>query len=541
MTDAQKSFFSVYRLSLLLFLLFELVSFWAFIVPPFSSAAWLIIIAVAATLAVTRPELAMLVLLAELFIGSQGGYMVTFGAEQGLFLSLRHGLFLIVVGIWFAELVAATLAGGDRRRTAWDWFRAMAKRGILVPYALLLVVIVFGIVRGLILGNGYGTVFFDVDRYLYYGLFPALVAAFARPETRLRAAAVLCAAITSSVAKALGVLFFFSHRIFIAASNIYIWIRDTRVGEITIMTADFYRIFFQSQIFILVTVFALALLAAYAGDRKRLPARFAAALVCWSMVSMVLSLSRSFWFGGAVATLALAAVLAWAKAGVAIWRRLAVLGAGAAIVSVAIVAAVYYFPFPSKSGELSLTSLLGDRALSLGDAAANSRWALLPKLTEAAMKRPVFGSGFGTTVTYTTSDPRLLASSKTGEYTTYAFEWGYHDLWLKIGLAGLAVYAWLVAMLLRPLFRALKASRGLLRTPDMAFDGGQKEKAVVTAGLLAGAVALLATNVFSPYLNHPLGIGILMLLGALGCSGYFDAAGGAEGSASSSVANPKSL
>jgi hypothetical protein len=387
----------------------------------------------------------------------------------------------------------------------------------------MLAVIVFGVIRGAVLGNGYGTIFFDADRYLYYGLFPALVAAFARPEMRRRAAAVLCAAITSSVAKALGVLYFFSHRIFIAASNIYIWIRDTRVGEITIMTADFYRIFFQSQIFILVSVFAMALVVAYAGSLKRSHARFAAALVCWSMVSMVLSLSRSFWFGGAVATLALAAVLVWGRAGSAVWRRLAALGAVSVLGSVAIVAAVYYFPFPNKSGEMSLSSLLGERALSLGDAAANSRWALLPKLTEAAMKRPVFGSGFGTTVTYTTSDPRLLASSKTGEYTTYAFEWGYHDLWLKIGLVGLAVYGWLIAMLLRPVVRAISASRGLLRSADIEFDDGRKQAAVITAGILVGAAALLATNVFSPYLNHPLGIGILMLIGAVGCSGYFDA------------------
>ncbi|HSD12466.1 MAG TPA: hypothetical protein VLC10_02810, partial [Patescibacteria group bacterium] len=104
-----------------------------------------------------------------------------------------------------------------------------------------------------------------------------------------------------------------------------------------------------------------------------------------------------------------------------------------------------------------------------------------------------------------------------------------------------AVYGWLVVMLLRPLVRGIRESRGLLRAAGMEFDGGQKQKAVVTAGLLAGAVALLATNVFSPYLNHPLGIGTLMLLGALGCSGYFDAGGGTDGSARSSSAPAKSL
>lgn len=515
-------FAPVYRLTLLLIVMFELVSLAAFLLPAaVSSAVWMIIIALVAALAVMRFDLAMLVLLAELFIGSQGGYLVSLGREQGLDLSLRHGLFLVIVAVWSAELVAATIAGGARRREAWDPLIRMQRRGALLPYVMLLLVIVFGVIRGALLGNGYGTIFFDVDRYLYYALFPALVAALAKPEMRLRLAAVLCAAITGSVGEALVTLFFFSHRVFVVASNMYVWIRDTRVGEITVMAADFYRIFFQSQIFILVTVFAAALIFAYSADLKTKRARCAAAFVGWSMVSMVLSLSRSFWFGGVAAAAALLAILAWGKAELKVWRRLGALAVGSVVAAVALIAAVYYFPYPNKSGQLSLTSLLGDRALSLGDPAANSRWALLPKLTEAAMRRPIFGSGYGTTVTYTTSDPRLLASNKTGEYTTYAFEWGYHDLWLKIGLVGLAIYGWFIACLLRPLARTIMASRKEYRAADLAALSGRKPTALFAAGLFVGVVALLATNVFSPYLNHPLGIGILMLIGALGAHGVF--------------------
>ncbi|HTK05508.1 MAG TPA: glycosyltransferase family 2 protein, partial [Candidatus Eisenbacteria bacterium] len=445
-------FYKTYRMALLLFLLFECVSISAYLLPVTESVIYLTVLGTVAVIALFRPDLAMLVLLAELFIGSQGGYLIVFGAEQGLYLSLRHGLFLLIVAVWFAELLASTFAGGDRRKQAWEWFRLMGKRGILVPYALMLCIIVFGVVRGVLLGNRFNNVFFDVDRYFYFGLFPALVAAFASPSLRRRAVPVLAAAITSAVLKALAILFFFSHRMFVVASNVYVWVRDTRVGEITIMVSDFYRIFFQSQVFILMTVFTAVLLFAYAASTKSPRARGAAAFVCWSMVSMILSLSRSFWFGGAVATLALAAVLVWGRAKAVIWRRLVVVGLGSVVAAVALIAIVYAFPYPNKSGQVSLTTLLGERAFSLGDAAANSRWALLPKLAEAAEKRPVFGSGFGTTVTYQTSDPRLLASSKTGEYTTYAFEWGYHDLWLKIGLLGLAVYGWFIVRALAPLF-----------------------------------------------------------------------------------------
>ncbi len=514
-----RTFHGTYRVALLLIVLFELLSMCAWLVPALSSPIFVLIIGITAYLAATRIDLAMLVLLAELFIGSQGGYMVTLGAEQGLEMSLRHGLFLIIVFVWFAELVASTAAGGARRKEAWAWWGALRQHKLLYPYLGVLAMICYGVARGLAQHHGYGLVFFDGDRYLYYGLFPALVTAFAKPNMLRHAGAVLAAAVTTCVAKALVVLFFFSHRVFVVAKALYLWVRDTRVGEITIQTADFYRIFFQSQIFILVALFAVALLFAYAANDSGRMARRALAFVCWAMVAMVLSLSRSFWFGGAVGVIALVAILGLVRAEPKIWARLGLLGIGSVYVAVAIIAAVYFFPFPNKSGSLSISSLLGQRALSLSDDAAKSRWALLPKLNEAAMEHPVLGSGFGRTVTYETHDPRLLASNKTGSYTTYAFEWGYHDLWLKLGFLGLALYGWFLVRLLGPLVHSIYHARKEFRRADLGENDNAKRRTVLTLGLLVGAVALLATNLFSPYLNHPLGIGILMLIGAMIAAG----------------------
>jgi hypothetical protein len=114
-------------------------------------------------------------------------------------------------------------------------------------------------------------------------------------------------------------------------------------------------------------------------------------------------------------------------------------------------------------------------------------------------------------VTYRTEDPRLLAEDPSGEYTTFAFEWGYHDLWVKFGVLGLLVYAWLIAVILTPYFVSLKMWKGM--------GGANRADALVLIGVICGMVAMLATNVFSPYLNHPLGIGLLMTVAAIGYKG----------------------
>jgi hypothetical protein len=516
-----------YARGLMYYVVFELLSLYGFLIPAVSTGAFFGIVLLAAGLAWKRFDLALFVLLAELFVGSQGGYMVAY-AGDGLFVSLRLALFLIVFGTWLARSLLGSGRGflaaggplGARLRGAvahpdMAWFVALRERKLLWPYAALLAAIAYGVVRGVALGNDLGELFFDANGYAYFALLPAFLAAFSGERgalLRLRAAALLLAAVTDSVLKALVVEFFFSHRQFFVAWNLYVWVRDTRVGEITIMTADFYRIFFQSQIWALGLILAGSFYAAYAGSFRERRVRLVLVSVGAGMTAMVLSLSRSFWFGGAVAALAAAALLAWARAEFAVWRRLAAIGIGTVLAAVAVIAAAYAFPYPSKTGDLSLVGLLKSRATSLGDAAASSRWALLPKLMEAGREHPVLGSGFGRTITYTTSDPRLLKDNPTGAYTTSAFEWAYHDLWVKLGVIGLAAYGWFLFRVLAPLAAAVRAGRASLAR--VGLEPAAKARTVLAAGALLAAVALLATNVFSPYLNHPLGIGMLLLLAA---------------------------
>ena len=113
---------------------------------------------------------------------------------------------------------------------------------------------------------------------------------------------------------------------------------------------------------------------------------------------------------------------------------------------------------------------------------------------------PILGSGWGTLVTYESFDPRIVtAKNPKGEYTTFAFELGYLDLLLKFGLAGVLSFLYLICQLL------IKIKKTAINTAN-EFDK------YFLLGLLLGLVALTITHAFSPYLNHPLGIGYIIVL-----------------------------
>jgi hypothetical protein len=132
-------------------------------------------------------------------------------------------------------------------------------------------------------------------------------------------------------------------------------------------------------------------------------------------------------------------------------------------------------------------------------AAVVSRWSLLEKLNEGISEAPLFGHGLGRTVTYTSSDPRVIEETG-GEYNTYRFEWGYHDFLLKMGAFGVLLYLYFLWALF---------GTALIRL---------RTRPWLELGALASVLALCITHVFSPYLNHPLGIGILLLAALLVCT-----------------------
>lgn len=128
--------------------------------------------------------------------------------------------------------------------------------------------------------------------------------------------------------------------------------------------------------------------------------------------------------------------------------------------------------------------------------AAASRWNLLPVMWTAIREHPILGSGFGHTVTYISNDPRIREVNPSGQYTTYALEWGWLDIWLKLGLIGLIGIVGLIGKLSYTLWRYASNNRAALVA-------------------LAVLIVLATIHFFTPYLNHPLGLGILILISGM--------------------------
>ncbi len=277
--------------------------------------------------------------------------------------------------------------------------------------------------------------------------------------------------------KTLALFYFFSHDFGAWFEPVYLWVRKTGVGEVTLITkaASGYRIFIQSQIY--PTLAAVGLMSASAQRDGKWTSPDALKALAVLLAVVVVSFSRSFWIGVIVGCFFIALDVLRRKTWTVI-PRFALSGAGALL----IVFVIFSFPLPASYG--NFINLFLGRA-DAGESAAQSRWELLPVLNQKIMESPLIGHGFGATVTYQSKDPRIIAKTG-GTYTTYAFEWGWHDFALKFGLIGAAVYIWLLLSILKRL--------GPTQRPWQV-----------------AVIVLAAVHVFTPYLNHPLGLLVLVL------------------------------
>ncbi len=357
-------------------------------------------------------------------------------------------------------------------------------------------IITWGLVWGLIRGNSFQNLFFDFNGWLYFAvIFPLVDVIKSRGQIE-NVLQIFMAAVTVIVIKTFFLLYIFSHNLEIAMYPLYHWLRQFLIGEITLMSSGFYRIFFQSQIYVLIGFFILVAFLIWQKDKsKKLIARYAL-LIIGCLASILISFSRSFWVGLASGIFILLIFLIIDKFSFKKIIKIGLCGLAILIISGATILITVKFPYPTP-GKISWGSMLEERLTDLNEAAVRSRWDLLPPLGRAIVKHPIIGSGFGTTVTYKSSDPRAVQVNPGGIFTTYAFEWGYLDIMLKIGLAGLVIYLLLIAKIWRLGWFWSHSGEWL------------------PLGLLLGLAALLVTNFFSPYLNHPLGIGYLLLCSTL--------------------------
>ncbi len=513
------------RLIFLLIILAEILSFLGYFFPAVNYITFFIIVFLAVILSLYNLKYGLWILLAELFIGSFG-YLFYFEAG-GFKLSLRIALWLIIMSVWLAK-------------TMLEWIKTKKlsiiffKSSYFSYFFILFIFIAWGLINGLLNHNYLNNLFFDFDRWLYWLLIFPIWQIFSDNNNLKILKQIFLTGLTWLSLKTIILAYFFSHNFSYFTLDLYRWVRLSGAGEITQVVPGFSRVFMQSHIYVLIGFFILlfyllkdlvviarspeesgrrsnltnntssskvaisgiaSLLLVARNDRVKLLTLYFILLTLF-LSTILISFSRSFWIGLAAGAIFIS-LTAIFKLKIKL-KKIVIFNlivTAVIILSFILTFFIIKFPYPAPSGGFDATNLLSDRATAVAnEAGASSRWQLLPPLWQKIKTAPILGQGFGATVTYESDDPRVLAANSKGEYTTYAFEWGWLDVWLKLGLFGLLAY---LALFAKIIFNGLKT-------------GGY-----LSLALAASLAVLFAVNIFSPYVNHPLGIGYIILAAAI--------------------------
>ncbi|MDD4901845.1 MAG: O-antigen ligase family protein [Patescibacteria group bacterium] len=505
MEDLKKIFNPAFYFIILVIAIVELMSFFGHLFLDIDHWVFALVVLLTLILSLVNIKYGVWIILLELFIGSQGYLLhLDLGTVK---ISLRIALWLVVISVWSKDFLFALL---DKQKKQHSIFLQtnFFKTANFSYFLILGFFLVLGVLIGYFRGNDWQNIFFDANGWLFFLLIFPFYETFFNPaiagDRPFAPVWRLLAAGTAWICfKTFLLFFFFTHAFpdssiwhWLLTDRIYQWVRDTLVGEITVMPNGFVRIFMQSQIYVLLSLFLGLFAVNHFWEEIKKSRRkiiFAAAAGTAMIGTLAISFSRSFWVGAAAVFI----FYAWLTAKNYGWKKLFSLISLlfiSLIASLALIFAVARFPFPQPSIDFDITRALADRAGKISnEAALASRYSLLPPLWQKISNDPVWGDGFGTTITYRASDPRILAASPGGTYTTYAFEWGWLDIWLKLGLFGLLAYLLLIGKVIKDAW---------------------KIKTWLAWGLSAGLLLITIVSFFSPYTNHPLGIGFLLLAAA---------------------------
>ena len=427
----------------------------------------------------------LFVAFAEIFVGGHGHLIEV--EVFGFSMSLRMVIFASVMLAWLILFIKKDAE-----------LRILALREM--PWLILIAALIIGTVVGFI-NNDPAKVFDDMNGYLAIGYLLPILSIRWTSSTKRDLLQVLFAGAVWLVFFTLLLSFLFNHLDGKTLSHVYTFVRDARLAEITLQTASdtselsilqnqyWYRIFMQSQLFVVTMILLIFSAMVMMWRNQRLPGLPAASFALLGS-TLILSMSRSFAFGLIAAGLLLIIVAFFqGKKPVSNVIKRLILSIVLGTIALLIAVGSALIPIPAKpdisDASFYRTSTDIDRELSI-----SSRWQLLPAMMEQIQRSPIIGSGFGTEVTFISDDPRVRAINPSGEWTTYRFEWGYQDIWLKTGVLGLIAFGWYAILI----FIAVR------------FTMKRHGNAWLSAGLGAGVLALFIINIFTPFLNHPIGI-----------------------------------
>lgn len=450
-----------YLLILGLIIIFELLSFLAYFFPFLTPYILLIIFCLTFYFSFKNLKTGLLIALVELVIGSQG-HLFSINIFN-FSLSLRMVIFAAIMSTFVYHLFKIKK------------IEIPFKKIYLSLFLFTLLALLLAILNNFEFNNIYN----DFNSWLFFlYLFPVSLSFRKRKHFDKLIKVFFLASFWLAI-KSLILLFIFSNN-FSFIFDLYHWLRRARIAEITAFSGAWPRIFLQSHIYSLVAFIFLII-----PHEKNIKAlnypKIAINSIFLSVI--IISFSRSLWLALIASLLvSIPFVIYYLKTKLNWLIELSL----TLICAFIIIISINNISFKTKTSEFSL-NLITERAnISQDESALSSRWSLLPEMWQEIIKKPILGYGFGKTITYQSYDPRVLETNQSGWYETYAFEWAYLDLWLKLGLGGLLTYLFLLFTLIKK-----------------AYKNNYLSLAVVI-------LSLSIVNVFTPYLNHPLGMMIII-------------------------------
>lgn len=476
---------------------------------------WLLVVGTV-ILSFKKLEYGVLIVLSELFIGGRG-YLFSFNFF-GFVMSLRLALFMAVFLIWFF---------GYRGINKYSF----TKSKFFIAYAILTFILIFGAARGIYFGHSIKNIFFDINNYLYFALiFPifdiiskdfinkllrnliagGLAVSFLtlfmgfgfgilHPEARPDKSGILSFEFEKKDTQAEEI----SHTI-LAKEELknysfrrdmseqkqpeYRWSRDTGVGELAYISGGLFRFFSASQFYLIIGVallcFSFKNLIIGVVKEKKSEILFKIITLAIIMSAILIGFSRSIWIG--VAAIFIFFLLSLPKKYIMRYVLYILAILGIIIILSGSLAPKFY-------------DMVYDRIYTIFNPSIQStavtRMNILKSAIETIKEHTLLGSGFGKIIMYESVIP-----GASGILKVFAFEWQYLELLLKIGLIGTTAYLWLIYLIFK--------ERYSLKNIE------PNDKLLVSA-LIVGLAGILVTNITTPYLNHPLGIGYLIITMAI--------------------------
>ncbi|MFC1687732.1 O-antigen ligase family protein [Patescibacteria group bacterium] len=480
-----------FKITFLIIIIVESISFISFVFLGLNTALFIGITCLVFILSLYKLEIGFFVLLTELIIGGKG-YLFSMDIHEYT-VSIRLAIFIAVIAAWIIYSI---------RKKTFPFFRTK----LFWPLVGFVGVLLYAVIIGFLSGNESNNIFLDVNGFLYLGAAPLFIYFISDWKMINKVLQTIFAGVLAISAKTLFVITYFSHETSEnAIFTVYKWVRETGIGEITNVDFNFYRVFFQSHIFLLFILFLSISFLIFYGKEKIQKSTYNMLWISIVISSTVLiaCFSRSLWIAAATTFIFLIIYfikrLRWRLP--RIGKFLAITGV-IVILDVLLLTFLINVPLPGGSGEkTSAFSLVTERVSSgTEEVAIASRMNLLKPLLDKSLESPFFGSGFGETVSYETKDPRAVETTG-GMYTTFSFEWGYLDFIVKLGLLGTMVvgmFFWKIWLIGRH-----------------AYKNCESNKQLFINGLLFCYLALMLTHVSTPYLNHPLGIGYTLIIAAM--------------------------